>query len=106
VADEPKGEEGTATFARTLPTAAPPAPRWLVTTDQPALPGQALNARVAFFICPEAGQEGVAEAHKMWRGAGGDQDNYDADGLFIYLHFDEDVTVAQVASLTKGLLGP
>jgi hypothetical protein len=36
----------------------------------PALPGQDLHAYVGFYICPEAGQEGVAEVDKIWRGAG------------------------------------
>jgi hypothetical protein len=69
----------------------------------PALPGQALHACVGFYVCPEAGQEGVAEADKMWRLAGGDEDNYGDHPSFFYMRFDEGVTIAQLASLVRGL---
>jgi hypothetical protein len=71
-----------------------------------ALPGQALAARVGFYVRPEAGQEGVAEADKMWRMAGGDKDNYGDHDSFFSLNFDDDVTEAQIASLVRGLLEP
>jgi hypothetical protein len=70
----------------------------------PALPGQALRAHVGWYVSPEAGQEGVEEADKMWRMAGGDQDNYDDHESFFYLVFDGDVTEAHLASLFRGLL--
>jgi hypothetical protein len=70
----------------------------------PALPGQALNARMGFHLCPEAGQEGVAEADKMWRVAGGDEHNYGDHESSFYLQFDPNVTEAQLASLIRGLL--
>jgi hypothetical protein len=41
-----------------------------------SLPGQAVRAKATFFLHPEAGQEGVEEADKLWRVAGGDKDNY------------------------------
>jgi hypothetical protein len=77
----------------------------------PALPGQALNARVGFYVRPEAGQEGVAEADKLWRlvagdaghGENGNDDDDDRDSSF-YLRFDEDVTEAQLASLIRDLI--
>jgi hypothetical protein len=65
----------------------------------PLLRGQALEAFVDWCISPEAGQEGVAEADKMWRMAGGDQDNYGDRGSFFAVRFEEDVTEAQLASL-------
>jgi hypothetical protein len=71
-----------------------------------ALPGQALNAALGFYVRPEAGQEGVAEADKMWRMAGGDQDNYGHHKSFFHLRFHEDVTNAQLASFMRGLLDP
>jgi hypothetical protein len=70
------------------------------------LPGQAIDAGVGFYVRPEAGQAGVAEADKLWRVAGGDEDNYDDHGSFFSLHFDEDVTEAQLVSLIRGLLDP
>jgi hypothetical protein len=72
----------------------------------PTLPGQALRARVGFYVCPEAGQEGVAEADKMWRVAGGDEDNYDDHESFCDLQFDDDVSTAQLATFVRGLLEP
>jgi hypothetical protein len=70
----------------------------------PALPGQASHARMGFYVCPQAGQEGVAEADKMWRVAGGDEDNYgDREALF-QMGFNGDVNEAQLASLIRGLL--
>jgi hypothetical protein len=68
------------------------------------LPGQALNAFVGFYVRPEAGQEGVAEADKMWRVAGGDQDNYEEHESFFFMHFDDDATEAEIVSLIRGLL--
>jgi hypothetical protein len=70
----------------------------------PALSGHALHATVGFYVCPEAGQEGVAEADKMWRVAGGDQDNYGDHDSFFYLQFDEDVNKAELVSLIMGSL--
>jgi hypothetical protein len=70
----------------------------------PAFPGQALQARVGFYVRPEAGQEGVAEADKVWRVAGGDQDNYGDHDSFFSLEFDDDVTEAQIVSFIKALL--
>jgi hypothetical protein len=70
----------------------------------PALPGQALRAHVGFYVRPTAGQEGVAEEDKMWRVAGGDEDNYGDHNSFFYLMFDGDVTTAQLASFIKGSL--
>jgi hypothetical protein len=72
----------------------------------PSLPGQALQALVGFYVRPEAGQEGVAEADKMWRMAGGDQDKYGDHDSFFGLHFHEDVAEAQIVSLIRGLLDP
>jgi hypothetical protein len=72
----------------------------------PALPGQALRARVGWYVRPEAGQEGVAEADKMWRMAGGEEDSYGDHTSFCYMQFDPDVTEAQLASLMRGLLDP
>jgi hypothetical protein len=72
----------------------------------PALYGRALNARVGFMVRPEAGQEGVAEAEKMWRVAGGDQDNYDDTISSFYIRFDGDTTEARLASFIRGLLDP
>jgi hypothetical protein len=70
----------------------------------PSLPGQALQALVGFHIRPEAGQEGVAEADKMWRVAGGDQHNYGQHSSFFYMLLDDEVTEAQIVSLIRGLL--
>jgi hypothetical protein len=53
-----------------------------------------------------AGQEGVAEVDKLWRVAGGDEDNYDDHDSFFYLAFGQDVAETQVASLIVGLLDP
>jgi hypothetical protein len=64
----------------------------------PALPGQALQARVRFYVRPEAGQEGVAEADKMWRVAGGNHES------FFYMQFGDDVTEAQLVCLIRGSL--
>jgi hypothetical protein len=50
------------------------------------------------------GQEGVAEADKLWRVAGDDEDNFNEHGSFFRLQFDEDVTDAQLASLIRGVL--
>jgi hypothetical protein len=72
----------------------------------PALLGQVPQARVEFYVRPEAGQEGVAEADKMWRVAGGDQDKYGDLDAFFYIRFDDDVTEDQLASLIRGLLDP
>jgi hypothetical protein len=72
----------------------------------PALPGQALQARAEFYVRPEPGQEEVAEADKMWRVAGGDQQNYGGHDSFFAMHFDEDVAEAQIVSLIRGLLDP
>jgi hypothetical protein len=71
-----------------------------------AIPGQSLNTRVGWYVCPEAGQEGVAEADKMWRMAGGDEDNYGGHDSSFYLHSDDDVTEAELASFIRGLLDP
>jgi hypothetical protein len=71
-----------------------------------ALPGQALRACMGFYVRPEAGQEGVAEADKMWRVAGGDHDNSDDHNSFFNLQFHEDVTEAQLASFITSLLQP
>jgi hypothetical protein len=68
------------------------------------LPGQAPCASVGFYVRPEAGQEGVAEADKLWRVAGGGEDNYGEHDSFFSLQFSGDVTTAQLASLTVGLL--
>jgi hypothetical protein len=70
----------------------------------PALPGQALRATLGFCVRPEAGQEGVAEADKMWRVAGGDEDNYGDHPSYFYMTFGEDVTEAHLATLIRGLL--
>jgi hypothetical protein len=70
----------------------------------PALPGHAVHASVSFYLCPEAGQEGVAEADKLWRMAGGDEDNYDEQDSFFNICFDEDVSEDLLASLIRGLL--
>jgi hypothetical protein len=67
-----------------------------------ALPGQALRARAGFYVCPEAVQEGVAEADKMWRVAGGDEDEYDDHSSFFYLEFEAEQ--AELASLVRGLI--
>jgi hypothetical protein len=50
-----------------------------------ALPGQALNARLAFYVRLQAGQEGLAEADKMWRLAGGNEDNYGEHSALVLL---------------------
>jgi hypothetical protein len=72
-----------------------------------ALPGQALKAFFQFYVRPEAGQEGVAEADKLWRAAGGDEDSYINHPSFFCLRFDDDATEAQIASLIiRGLLDP
>jgi hypothetical protein len=71
----------------------------------PVLPGQALLTRAQWYVCPEAGQEGVAEADKVWRVAG-DKGHYGERDSFFDLIFHEDVTEAQLASLILGLLGP
>jgi hypothetical protein len=71
----------------------------------PALPGQALHAQVEFYVRPEAGQEGVAAADKMWRIAGGDEENYGGHDSFFRLFFDDDTTEAQLASFIASLLG-
>jgi hypothetical protein len=70
----------------------------------PALPGQALHACVVFYVRSEAGQEGVAEADKLWRMAGRDGGRDEQDPAFFYMAFDDDVTEAQLASLFSGLL--
>jgi hypothetical protein len=70
----------------------------------PALPGQALNARVGWYMRPEAGQEGVAEADKMWWVAGGDEHNHDDHDSFFYLQFDANVGEAQLVSVIRDLL--
>jgi hypothetical protein len=72
----------------------------------PVLPGQALYARVGLYVRPEGDQEGVADADKMWRMAGGDEDNYDGHDSFFDLQFHDDVSDAQLASLIRGLLDP
>jgi hypothetical protein len=72
----------------------------------PALPGQALHAGIGFYVWPEGGQEGVAEADKLWRVAGGDQDNYGDHDSFFHMLFDDDTTEDQLASLVRGLLDP
>jgi hypothetical protein len=71
----------------------------------PALPGQALHARTEYYVCPEAGQEGVAAADKVWRLVG-DKHTYGDQDSFVDLLFRQDVTEAQLASLILGLLGP
>jgi hypothetical protein len=63
-----------------------------------------MNARVGFYVRPEAGQEGVAEADKMWRVAGGDRDNYGDHPSFLYLRFDPDVTTAQLVTFIRALV--
>jgi hypothetical protein len=68
----------------------------------PAVPGQAPRARVAFYVRPEAGQEGVGEADKMWRVAGGDEGNYGDNESFFNMEFNDDE--ARIASLIRGLL--
>jgi hypothetical protein len=72
----------------------------------PLLPGRGLGASVGFHVRPEPDQEGVAEADKMWRVAGGDEDNYEEHASFFRLDFDDHVTEDQLASLTRGLLQP
>jgi hypothetical protein len=67
-------------------------------------PGKALYARLVFFVRPEAGQEGVAEADKMWRMAGDDEDNYGDHASFFRLALHGDVTEAQLASFIRGSL--
>jgi hypothetical protein len=62
-------------------------------TYSPALPGQALHAFVGFYVRPEAGQEGVAEADKMWRMAGGDVDNYTDHESFFRLFVNDNTAV-------------
>jgi hypothetical protein len=69
----------------------------------PALPGRAVHARVSFYVCPEAGQEEVAEADKLLRLAGGDEDHYASHDSFFDLQFHQDVSGAQLASLIRGL---
>jgi hypothetical protein len=73
-------------------------------TYSPALHGQALHARVGFYVSLEAGQEEVAPADKMWRIARGDVDNYGGHASFYYLQFHENVTEAQLASFVTSLL--
>jgi hypothetical protein len=70
----------------------------------PALPSQALQAHGGWYVSPEAGQEGVAEAEKLWRMAGGDEDNYDDHDSFFFLELDDDVTYTQLALFIQGLL--
>jgi hypothetical protein len=72
----------------------------------PAFHDRPFQARPGFYVRPEAGQEGVAEADKMWRVAGGDEDNYGDHPSFFDLQFDDDVTEAQLAFLIRGLLDP
>jgi hypothetical protein len=72
----------------------------------PAFPGQALPARVGWYVRPEAVHEGVAEADKLWRLAGGDEDNYGDHASFFYMQFAPGVTEVQLASLIRGLLNP
>jgi hypothetical protein len=54
------------------------------------LPGGSLRARLAFYVRPEAGQDGVAEADKLWRLAEGDEDNYGDHDSFFSLQFDHE----------------
>jgi hypothetical protein len=70
-------------------------------------PGQALYARVVFFVSPEAGQEGVAEADKLWRVVGGDQFGAAMFSLqFALLEGEHRETAAEIILLIKGLLEP
>jgi hypothetical protein len=70
------------------------------------LPAQAPDAIVMFYVRPEAGQEGVVEADKLWRMAGGDEDHYDDHDSFFIMHFGAGVTEAQLVSLVRGPLYP
>jgi hypothetical protein len=74
--------------------------------NSPVLAGQAPRALVGFYVCPEAGQEGVADADKLWRMAGGDEEKYGDHESFFFLEFGGDVTRDQVGSFVIGLLQP
>ena len=49
--------------------------------------GDTLEARLAFFVSPEPGQEGVGDQDKLWRLAGGDQDRYAEHSSLIGIDF-------------------
>jgi hypothetical protein len=59
---------------------------------------------MTFYVRPEAGQEGVAEADKLWRVAGSGEDHQGRHCSFFHLHFDDDVTEARIVSLVRDLL--
>jgi hypothetical protein len=67
----------------------------------PALPFHPLHAGLCFSVSPEAGQEGVAEADKLWRMARGDEHS-----SLCGLLFRDDVVKVQLASFIRGLLEP
>jgi hypothetical protein len=61
----------------------------------PALPGHAPHARMELLVGPMPGQEGVAEADKLWRVVGGDEQHDPAEFVSGFsMKFSDDVKMS------------